>query len=879
MTARSPICADEQSPPRVGETRTVALDKLGEEEARERAELLSGVTYRISLILTDDVAVATFTSNTQVDFDCSRPGASTFIDLTATAVESIVLNGETVPVSAFKDNRIALSDLAAHNHLQVFAQCNYDQTGVGLHRKLDPSDGNVYCYTHFEPFHAHRVFAAFDQPDLKADFTFDVTAVPDWTVISNVEGSRREIGSSTVTTFGTTEKISTYLAAIVAGPYQKISTNHRGIEITLYARASMFQYAERDAPEIFEITKNGLDFYEKSFGRKYPFSKYDHVFVPEFNMGAMENPGCITYNETYLFRSTPTLAQLTQRADVILHEMAHMWFGDLVTMKWWNDLWLNESFATVMSLLAQIGATKYGPRAVLDFADGEKAWALAQDQFSSTHPIASKAADTLDAEQNFDGITYAKGAAVLRQLLAWLGEDVVFGGLKEYFQLYEWGTATLNDLLAVWQKHAGSERDVFRWAQLWLTTTGPNILTGKRTDTDGKPGFSVIQTAAGNPPVLRPHRVIVGAYKVEGGKLVRAERVTADIEDAVTEITQLGPQRWDLILMNDEDLTYAKVRFDEESRHTVIDHVGDIEEPLPRMLVWTSAWDMVRDAEMPAREFAAMVAQNIGKEGDPDTVRGHVGRALSAISGYGDQANYVAASTKLADLSLVLLQGAEAKSLMQLSTARLFVGAAESDKHLAYLDALYSGAEKLAGLDVAGNIDLQWQMLIALAQGGRAGDVRIDEQAAKDRTNMGFDRALVAAAARPDAAVKSAAWKRIQEDRALSLKSYQSLIGGFSAVSHDNIGLLDAYIDKYVEGLPKVWDERTVEEAEAFTTGLFPRYRGRTRVLRLAEELAARTDLPKPARRQLAEIRDDVVRKAKAQELDRKCGIDQQGAA
>jgi len=857
----------------------VALDKLSEEEARARAELLSGVTYSVSLVLTDDVSVATVTSHTRVEFDCSQPGASTFINLTAASVESIVLNDETVSLSAFKNYRIELTGLAAHNHLEVIAQCNYDQTGVGLHRKLDPSDGNVYCYTHFEPFHAHRVFAAFDQPDLKAEFTFDVTAVPQWTVISNVEGSRRELGSSTLTTFGTTQKISTYLAAIVAGPYQPISTNHRGIEIAIYARASMFQYAERDAEEIFEITKNGLDFYEKAFGRKYPFSKYDHLFVPEFNMGAMEMPGCITYNESYLFRSTPTLAQLSQRADVILHEMAHMWFGDLVTMKWWNDLWLNESFATAMALLAQIGATKYGPRAVVDFADGDKAWALAQDQFSSTHPIAGPVADTLDAEQNFDGITYAKGAAVLRQLLAWLGEDVVFDGLKEYFQLYEWGTATLDDLLAVWQKHAGSERDVFRWANLWLTTTGPNILTGKRTDKDGKPGFSIIQAPAGNPPVLRPHRVIVGAYKIKGDKLVRFERVTVDIEGAVTEIPQLGSEHYDLVLVNDEDLTYAKVRFDEESRHTVIDHVGDIEEPLPRMLVWTSAWDMVRDAEMPAREFAAMVAQNIGKEDDHDTVRGHVGSALSAVSGYGDQANYVAASTKLADLSLTLLRGAQAGSLMQLSTARLFVGAAESDKHLAYVDALYSGTETLPGLDVAGNIDLQWQMVITLAEGNRASDARIDEQAAKDRTNMGLDRALVAAAARPDAAVKSAAWARILEDRTLSLKSYQSLIRGFRTVSHENVGLLDAYIDKYVVELPKVWDERTVDEAEAFTTGLFPSYRGRARVLQLAQELAARTDLPKPARRQLAEIRDDVVRMAKAQELDRKCGIDKEGAA
>jgi aminopeptidase N len=256
-----------------------------------------------------------------------------------------------------------------------------------------------------------------------------------------------------------------------------------------------------------------------------------------------------------------------------------------------------------------------------------------------------------------------------------------------------------------------------------------------------------------------------------------------------------------------------------------------------------------------------------------------MGRALRAVSGFGDQGNYLPASTKLADLSLALLQNAQAGSLMQLSTARLFVDAAESDKHLSFVDALYSGAATLTGLDVEGNIDLKWQMLIALAQGGRVDDERIEQQAAEDRTNMGADRTLVAGAARPEAAVKAAAWTRILEDRALSLKSYQSLIGGFKTVNHDNFVLLDAYIDKYVDELAKVWSERTVEEAEAFTTGLFPSFRGRSRVLRLAEQLAARQDLPKPARRQLAEIRDDVVRMATAQELDRKCGIDQEGAA
>jgi aminopeptidase N len=855
------------------------LDRLTQDDARTRAGLLSRVRYQVGLDLTDDVEVATFKSRTVIEFDCSTPGERTFINLTAASVDSIVLNGRTIPVSAFKDNRIELDGLAAHNRLEIVANCNYDQTGVGLHRKQDPSDGKVYCYTHFEPFDAHRVFPAFDQPDLKAEFTFEVNAPPQWTVISNENGVRRDAGAQVTTSFGTTRQISTYLAAIIAGPYKEITTTYKGVEITIYTRESMFQYAQRDGAEIFEITKKGLDYYEKMFGRKYPFSKYAHIFVPEFNAGAMEHPGAVTYNEVYLYRSTPTEAQLSRRADVILHEMAHMWFGDLVTMKWWNDLWLNESFATVMALFAQIGTNTYAQRAVLDFADGDKAWALDQDQLSTTHPIASLAKDTLEADQNFDGITYAKGAAVLRQLLAWLGEDVVFGGLKEYFQTYEWSTATLDDLLGVWQKHAGPDRDVFGWAKLWLTTTGPNTLTGRRVDSRGNPGFSIVQSPAGDPQVLRPHRVTVGAYRLEQGKLVRVKRVAVDIEGAVTDVPEIGAQGYDLILVNDEDLTYAKVRLDAESRQTVIEHVGDIDEPLPRMLVWTSAWDMVRDAEMPARDFAAMVAQNIEAETDPDNVRSHMDSASAAIAAYGDQANYAAAVGKLADLALSLLRRAEAGSLMQLSAAKLFVGEAESQAHLEYVRDLYTGAQTLPGLDVEGNIDLQWQMTTALATGGMATETLIDAQAARDKTNIGADRALLAKAARPDASIKAAAWKRILEDRTLSLKSYQALIHGFTAADHQYEYLLDEYIDKYVAELPKVWKNRTLEEAEAFTTGLFPRYRGRAQILALAEQLAARKDLPKPALRQLAEIRDGVVRKARAQALDRQSGLTSRGVA
>jgi aminopeptidase N len=525
-----------------------------------------------------------------------------------------------------------------------------------------------------------------------------------------------------------------------------------------------------------------------------------------------------------------------------------------------------------------MAATQF-TRAALDFADGDKAWALAQDQLSSTHPIASDAKDTLEADQNFDGITYAKGAAVLRQLLAWLGDDVVFGGLKEYFQTYEWSNATLNDLLTVWQKHAGPDRDVFRWAELWLTTTGANTLTGQRVDGQGNPGFSILQSPAGDPPQLRPHRVIVGAYRLENGALVRAKRVAVDVEDALTDVPELAGEKFDLILVNDEDLTYAKVRLDPRSLQAAVDHVGKIEDPLARMLVWSSAWDMLRDAEMPARQYAAMVEHNIRDELDPDNASGRLGNAMSAIGAYGDQANYGAAMSQLADLAREMMEAAEPGSLMQLAMAKDFIGAAETKAQNEYIRDLYTGAKVIAGLDVEGNVDLRWQMVTNLAEAGLATAAMVDAEAAKDPTNFGADRALTAKAARPRPDVKEAAWRRILDDRTLSLKSYQAIVGGFASVDRAHDHLLDKYIDKYVQALPEVWKERSVEEAEAFTGALFPRYRGRAHILALSKQLAKRTDLPAPARRQLAEIRDDIVRQAKAQALDRQCAGNGRGVA
>jgi aminopeptidase N len=427
----------------------VSDNNLLRDEAQRRAALLSVDSYTVSLDLT--TGDKTFVSTSVVRFACSEPGAATFLELSAPAVREIVLNGEPVPSEAFDGNRIAISGLAADNELRVVADCAYVNTGEGLHRFVDPVDEEVYLYSQFETYDAHRVYACFDQPDLKASFAFDIVAPAHWQVVTNMAavGEPAESGDAKHWRFPRSPRMSTYITAVVAGPYHVVRDKHGDIDLGVYCRTSLAQYL--DADEIFTVTKQGFDYFHEAFDYPYAFGKYDQLFVPEFNAGAMENAGAVTFLEDYVFRSKVTGFAYERRAETILHEMAHMWFGDLVTMRWWDDLWLNESFATYASVLAQSSATKF-THAWTTFANVEKTWAYRQDQLPSTHPIVAEIADIAAVEVNFDGITYAKGASVLKQLVAWVGEDAFMAGLRAYFRRHEYGNTELRDLLARWRR-------------------------------------------------------------------------------------------------------------------------------------------------------------------------------------------------------------------------------------------------------------------------------------------------------------------------------------------------------------------------------------------------------------------------------------------
>ena len=498
---------------------------LTRQEAAARADLLAVDAYDVALDLSRaaDDAQETFRSTTTVRFRAAA-GATTFIDLIAPRVRSIVLNGrELDPAEAHIDSRIVLGGLAPDNELTVVADCAYMRTGEGLHRFTDPADGETYLYSQFEVPDARRVFAVFEQPDLKAPFAFTVTVPEGWTVLSNspTPAPARRDGAATFV-FAPTEPISSYITAVVAGPYRGATGEYRAddgrvVPLGVYCRASLEQYL--DAEEILEMTRRGFAYYENLFGTPYAFAKYDQVFVPEFNAGAMENAGCVTHRDDYVFRSRPIEARVERRAVTVLHELAHMWFGDLVTMKWWNDLWLNESFAEYTSTLATAETTRFTD-AWTTFQTIEKGWAYNQDQLGSTHPVSAEINDLHDVEVNFDGITYAKGASVLAALVGYVGRENFFAGIKSYLAAHAYANATLDDLLS--ELAAASGRDLASWSKVWLEEAGVTLLR------------PVIMTAEDGTTVTQA-RPYVGMTPAVGTVRVGAGEIAGQVAGAVAQ--------------------------------------------------------------------------------------------------------------------------------------------------------------------------------------------------------------------------------------------------------------------------------------------------------------------------------------------------------
>ncbi len=809
-------------------------ENLTRTEAQERAAIVDVQTYDVELDLTR--GAETFGSTTRVRFTAT-PGASTFIDAITKTVHSITLNGTALDVAAVNDGvRIQLDDLQEQNELVVVADAMYTNTGEGLHRFVDPVDDEVYLYSQFEVPDSRRMFAVFEQPDLKAEFTFTVTAPARWQVVSNSPTPEPHVDGEVATwSFTPTAKISSYITALVAGPYEVVrdeltSRDGRTIPLGVFARRSLAEYL--DPEYVFETTKKGFAYYEEKFDVPYPFEKYDQLFVPEFNAGAMENAGCVTFTETYVFRSKVTDAIKERRVVTILHELAHMWFGDLVTMKWWNDLWLNESFAEWASTIATAEATEW-TEAWTTFQAMEKSWAYRQDQLPSTHPIVATINDLEDVQVNFDGITYAKGGSVLKQLVAWVGIDAFFAGVSAYFKKHHHSNTELRDLLV--ELEATSGRDLSEWSGLWLETAGVNTLRPEiEVDESGViTSFAVLQEAPADHPTLRPHRLAIGVYGFTadesapfgadtasaGGKLERTHRVEIDVDGARTEVPELvGVHRGDLVLLNDDDLAYAKIRLDEQSRRTAIEHLASIANPLARSIVWGAMWDATRDAESPASDYVRLVLGNIATETESTTIRTTLSQLLLTARSYVAPAKVDATVRTVGDTLWQLASSAEAGSDAQFQFVKFFAQIASTPEHVATLQGLRDGSVTLQGLEI--DTDLRWELLEGLVLAGAAGDAEVDAELAADKTASGEQAAARARATIPTAEGKLAAFSSLVDSSEAPNAIVRQTTVGFQHTNSPVV--LEGLVSKYFDVLTRIWAERSYHIADTIVSGLYP---------------------------------------------------------
>jgi len=831
---------------------------LTRSEAEARADLLEVASYDVALDVT--TGESSFASRTTVRFACRQPGAGTFVDFVGD-VHRAELNGRELPVPSGGD-RIALHGLAADNVLTVEAQCPYSRTGEGLHRFVDPVDGAVYLYAQSFLLDGSRIFACFEQPDLKATFDVRVNVPPAWEVVANGAPVQRPApGEGGTWRFARTPPISTYLAVVAAGPFSVVRQTHDGLDLGLYCRASLARHLEAD--ELFEVTRAGFDFFHALFGVRYPFGdKYDQLFVPEFNAGAMENPAAVTFRDEFVFRSAVSERERLERAMVVLHEMAHMWFGDLVTMRWWNDLWLNESFATYLGFLATAEATRFSA-AWTEFCATLKTWGYARDQLPSTHPVSTEVADTASALLNFDGISYAKGASILKQLAAWVGRDALVAGLRSYFVEHAYANTTLADLLR--HLSAASGRDLTSWAALWLQTSEVNTLSAEfAEDSDGRlSGVEISQSAPDTHPVLRPHRLALGLYDRDGSTLVRRAQVLLDVAGARTPVPELtGSPRPDLLLVNDDDLTYAKIRFDPRSLATVLEGLTDLADPLARALCWAAVWDATRDGELPARSYVDLVCRLAPREPLPELLVRALDQARTAAERYAEPAVSASLLQRLADISSAVVTDTRAEPGLRLVHARAFAATARTPAQLDQVRGLLAG--QVTGLPM--DPDLRWPLLRRLVVLGAAGPAEIDAELARDPTAAGEQFAAGCRAAQPTAQAKQVAWRSAADDTSLSNRQVEALAQGFWQA--EQVELCRPYADRYFARVPGLWRDRSGEVALQLTRLLYPALLVEPDTLTSTERCLADPDLPAGLVRKLRELAAEVSRGITARARD-----------
>ncbi|SHI27614.1 aminopeptidase N [Streptomyces sp. 3214.6] len=819
------------------------MSVLTRDEALSRAKLLDVHRYTIELDLTtgDD----TFESVTVIGF-AARAHGDTFVEVRPATLHSVTLDGEPLDPETLDDNRLPLNNLTAGDHeLRIRADMRYSRTGEGMHRFTDPTDGETYLYTQLFMDDVQRVFAAFDQPDLKAVFDLSVKAPENWTVLAN--GITEHLGEGRWQS-APTPLISTYLVAVAAGPWHSVRTEHRGLPFGIHCRRSLAPHLEADADELLDITRACFDRYHEKFEEPYPFDSYDQAFVPEFNAGAMENPGLVTFRDEFVYRSAVTDTERQTRAMVIAHEMAHMWFGDLVTLTWWDDIWLNESFAEYMGYQTLTEATRFTDTWT-DFGVVRKAWGYDADQRPSTHPVAPENVDdNASALLNFDGISYAKGASALRQLVTWLGEKDFLAGINTHFARHKFANATLADFIDSLAAH--TDRDVHAWADAWLRTTGVDTLTPTLSGSNGDHTLTVVHKGS------RPHRIAVGLYDLDlgdDGPLTLRERLDVDIPQSTPQPIGKRPA---LLLLNDGDLTYTKIRFDPASFDTLRTRLAGLPDPLTRAVVWNALRDAVRDGELAPSAYLDAARAHLPQETDLALVQGVLAFASAQVADrYLTPQERPTALATLSALCRDLIRRTEDGDHpgLRLIAVRHFIDvAAHPDTIAAWLaDGTVPGGPEL-------DPDLRWRVLARLAVLGATDESAIAAELDRDPSATGQEGAARCRAALPDADAKATAWAAMFEGDDLSNYLFTATAQGFWQPEQSD--LLSEYVPRFYPDAVAVAARRGPAVADAAGRWAFPAHAVDADTLSLGEACLTDAD-PIPAlRRKLTDQLDDLAR-------------------
>jgi aminopeptidase N len=809
---------------------------LKQAEAELRKKQVADVRYALDMDLPE--TDSPFQGTVRISFTFHPQNQPLRVDFARGKVESVKINGRTTKFEA-DDVALRLDEKLlqpnAKNEVEIRYEHPYSKDGNGLYWFRDPVDQQAYTFTHFEPYAANSMFPNFDQPDLKATYQLKVKVPKSWTVVSSVRESKvTAAGDKNVWEFPETLKFSTYLFSLHAGPYRVWEDKSFRIPLRLMARQSLAQYVPVDT--WFKTTRHGLDFLGKYMGYEYPFGKYDQVVVPDFNAGAMENVAAVTFSERFLVRGQRTQADEQSLAGTIQHELAHMWSGNLVTMHWWNDLWLNESFATYAGTMTMAADPRF-PSTWIGF-HRSKSRSYFQDQLVTTHPIVTEVPDTMST--NFDGITYGKGASFLKQLHFLVGEKAFQKGLQIYFNQHAFGNTRVNDFIAAMEKATGRSLQTF--AKEWLHTAGVNTLAVDFTCKKGKiDQFHLKQSAPAEQPTLREHKTQLALYKWKGERFELIKEAAVGYQSASTPWKEAkGLTCPDLVFPNQNDHDYVQVVLDPVSYKNAAAHLQAIDSPMQRIMVWNAVTDMILSTDLSLTDYTRFVVQQLPLEKDYDVLRAIDGNVSRDLLGFVEWIPEPAVKQEILQDLIQVYEGTLKSSLptdskkIQWGTYRQILTLAGQTETLL---SLWQGKTTFPGVTI--DQDERWGLLESLSRlGHKEAMAWSDAEKKKDPTSLGHRRYLAVQASFPNYDQKMKMLEPIvKADRSLSGQERYAIMGNLFPRSQQE--LLKRYEPTYRQEIDRIVTRAEPGVVRSYVMNLLPVSCDNT-TLALIDELIAK---------------------------------------